>query len=341
MANPWIDFKAVKAAIPLVPVLERYNVRLRKVNGTSFRSDCPLPSHQGKSAGTFSVDAEKNVFQCFSCKGKGNVLDFVAAMENVSVRDAALRLAEWFNVGNGNHSLDVQEMVGTTANPGEKQGPLNSRGPSGPGPVADAKPENKPLAFQLKGIQHDHPYLRNRGFEPALCEQMGVGFFPGKGSMAGRIVFPIHDEKGELVAYAGRLVDDALVSDEVPRWKLPKDFHKSLVLYNLHRVLAEDFDCVVVCESFWSVLAALRAGVLNAVATMGTELSPHQAELLGHFRHVVLMYDGDAPGRKASAQVGSKLLEMSFDSVKVVFLPADEWNQPDLVPAEELPALIG
>ena len=318
MASTWIDFQAVKAAIPLVPVLERYGVRLRKVNGTSFRSNCPLPSHRGKSAGTFSVNAAKNVFQCFSCTGKGNVLDFVAAMENVSVRDAALRLTEWFPVS------------------GERQ---RASAQAEPPPAAEAKPENKPLAFQLKGIQHDHPYLRSRGFERALSERMGVGFFPGTGSMAGRVVFPIHDEKGELVAYAGRLVDDSLLSDEIPRWKLPKGFHKSLVLYNLHRVLAAECDEIIVVESFWGVLACLRAGYENAVALMGRTVSEAQARLLERFVHIVLALDGDEPGLASSIEVGSKLLTLPHRrSVRVVFLP--DGVQPDTLDANVLQGII-
>jgi hypothetical protein len=62
--------------------------------------------------------------------------------------------------------------------------------------VVETHAVNEPLKFKLQGIEHVHPYLVGRGFEEEECEYLGVGFFPGKGSMAGRIVFPIHNEDG-------------------------------------------------------------------------------------------------------------------------------------------------
>lgn len=90
---------------------------------------------------------------------------------------------------------------------------------------------NKPLTFQLKSVDCSHPYLSERGITKETAEYFGVGFFPGKGSMNGRIVIPIHNQHGKLVAYAGRAIDGS-----EPRYKLPAGFHKSLELFNLHRV---------------------------------------------------------------------------------------------------------
>ncbi len=107
---------------------------------------------------------------------------------------------------------------------------------------------NKPLTFQLKGIDHAHPYLAERGISKETAEMFGVGHFAGKGSMHGRIVIPIHNESGELVAYAGRSIDDS-----EPRYKLPAGFHKSLELFNLHRAAGESNPEreVVVVEGFF------------------------------------------------------------------------------------------
>jgi len=90
-----------------------------------------------------------------------------------------------------------------------------------PQPITE---NNKPLSFELKGIVY-HPYLQSRGVSQEVAAKFGIGFFPGKGSMQGRIVIPIRDEKGALVAYAGR----ALNGDE-PKYRLPVGFHKSKIL---------------------------------------------------------------------------------------------------------------
>lgn len=301
----WVDFKEVKAAVSILSLLQRYNVTLRKVNHTSYRGDCPLPQHGQGSKGSLSVSSEKNVWSCQSrscsdARGKkgGNVLDFVAAMNNCSVRDAAVKLSAWF-------------MSGATD----------------PAPTPTPAPVlvNPPLAFELRDIQFNNRHLLIRGFEEEECEYLGVGFFPGKGSMAGRIVFPIHNEKGELVAYCGRATDDS-----EPRWKQPSGFQKNHVVYNLHRV---EEDTVIVLESFWGVLSCVRAGIMNAVSVMGHYISPEQAKLLSRFKHLVILFDGDEPGREGIAQA----LEV-FPRAEVVPLPRG--LQPDKLSADYLRKLL-
>src|ERR1035441_7631183 len=86
---------------------------------------------------------------------------------------------------------------------------------------------NKPLPFTLKGIDYSHPYLGERGITEETAKHFGIGFFPGKGCMQGRIVIPIHSEEGILVAYAGRVL-----AQSEPKYKFPPLFQKSLVLFN-------------------------------------------------------------------------------------------------------------
>src|SRR5690242_11483130 len=92
----WVDFKAVKAAVTMQMVLDRYGVKGLKQKGSELRGPCPI--HKGDGERCFHANTDKNNFQCFSCHARGNVLDFVAKMENCSVRDAALKLAGWFGV---------------------------------------------------------------------------------------------------------------------------------------------------------------------------------------------------------------------------------------------------
>ncbi len=99
MESNLVDFKAIKQAVPLLAILQRYQVQGLKNHGAELRGRCPI--HKGESTESFHVNTQKNVFQCFSCKAKGNVLDFVAAMEQCSVRDAGLKLQDWFGLADG------------------------------------------------------------------------------------------------------------------------------------------------------------------------------------------------------------------------------------------------
>jgi hypothetical protein len=105
-------------------------------------------------------------------------------------------------------------------------------------------------------------------------EHFGVGYFPRRGSMQGRIVIPIHNADGELVAYAGRKPEEA----DAP-YKYPENFTRSLELYNLHRAwesgkLADDG--VIIVPDFFDVFRLFEAGYQNVLALMGEELAPEQ-----------------------------------------------------------------
>ena len=93
MESNWVDFKAVKAAVSMEMVLDRYKVNWLRKKDDELRGRCPI--HQGEGSEAFHVSITKNAFHCFSCKARGNVLDFVAAMEKCNIRDAGLKLKEW------------------------------------------------------------------------------------------------------------------------------------------------------------------------------------------------------------------------------------------------------
>src|SRR2546421_11430699 len=96
MAKDWVDFKAVKDTVAMQMVLAHYQVNGLRKEKQELVGRCPI--HQGEGERAFHVSLTKNAFNCFSCKARGNVLDFVAAMEKCSVRDAALKLTEWFSI---------------------------------------------------------------------------------------------------------------------------------------------------------------------------------------------------------------------------------------------------
>jgi DNA primase len=306
MQDNWVDFKAVKAAVNFPSVLDHYQVNWLRKKGDELRGRCPI--HQGEGQSSFHVNLAKNAFHCFSCKAHGNVLDFVAAMEKCSVRDAAIKLAEWFTVSG--------EPVAEPA----KEKPADSGGGVGDADTA----VNKPLTFQLKGVDCSHPYLVERGISKETAEYFGVGFFSGKGSMTGRIVIPIHNAHGELVAYTGRAIDGS-----EPRYKLPAGFQKSLELFNLHRVSGPE---VVLVEGFFDCISVHQAG-FPAVALMGSSLSEVQEELLtAKFARVIVMLDGDEPGRRATVECLTRVASRIWARAALV----PEGSQPDQMSREEL-----
>jgi DNA primase len=313
MQENWVDFKTVKAAVTMEMILSRYQVNWLRKKDDELRGRCPI--HQGEGKDTFHANLTKNAFHCFSCKARGNVLDFVAAMEKCSVRDAALKLAEWFAI----------KQEDTPAPKATK--------PEGPAGASTAM-VNKPLNFQLRGVDSAHPYLADRGITKETAEAFGVGYFSGRGSMSGRVVIPIHNERGELVAYAGRAVDDI-----EPRYKLPGGFHKSAELFNLHRAIGESGTTghVVVVEGFFDCMKVSQAG-FPCVGLMGSSLSEHQESLLlRRFTNATLLLDGDEAGQRATDDCLVRLGRRLW--VLAVVLPAGQ--QPDQLSGEELSALLG
>lgn len=336
MSTNWIDFRAVRAAVSMEAVLAHYGVKLYRVNKDHVRGKCPFPTHTSKESKlSFVANTTKHVWSCksASCVAArqahtgGNVLDFVAIMEACSIREAAERLAAWFEI-----PVTAPENI-----PGVHKGTAPKSGaepaPAAREPATPAKPPepqgsdaaNRPLKFTLKGVDHSHAYLAKRGIALETAEFFGVGFFPGKGTMQGRLVIPIHNPAGELVAYAGRSIDDA-----EPKYKFPDGFRKSPLLYNLHR-LGDLTETVAVVEGFFGAMSVHQCGFPNVVALMGCSLSDAQAELLARFKRVVLLLDGDEAGRAGAAQLAERLVQRVF--VKSVALPDD--RQPDqLLPVD-------
>lgn len=147
--------------------------------------------------------------------------------------------------------------------------------------------------------------------------------------MAGRVVIPIHNERGELLAYAGRSTSDA-----EPKYKLPAGFQKSLELYNLHRVGKSDY--VVLVEGFFDAMKVTAAG-FPATALLGCSLSARQEELLAkRFKRVALMLDGDDAGRRGIEECLTRLGSQVWTTV----LTLPDGHQPDQLSTDDLQNLL-
>lgn len=331
MAGNFVDFKTIKEQVSMEMVLDHYNIKLHRVNQFSLRGKCPLPAHTSEtSTKSFSVQPQKNIWACQSAscaatrQGKkgGNMLDFVAVMESCSIREAALKLRDWFV-----SAAPSQRSSATKKDRGKPTGKLVAEKKEG------SERTNKPLSFRLKDIDCSHPYLKHRGITEETAREFGVGFFPGRGSMSDRVVIPISNERGELVAYSGRSIDET-----EPKYKLPASFVKSAVLFNLHRVLetAETTGTVIVVEGFFDCMKVHQAGLPSVVALMGSSMSEAQQELLCRFKQVILFLDGDEPGRVAAQSIGARLMYQML--VQVVNLA--DGKQPDQLSSDEIRAVL-
>jgi DNA primase len=298
----WVDFSAVKRTVSLEAVLRHYQIPGLRRHRDQLQGCCPI--HHGQRDDSFRAHLTKNIFQCFACHARGNVLDLVAAMEQCSIREAALRLQQRFGVRASALQLHPAAMGRQTRELVRKE-----------------KGSNLPLRFALTGVEANHPYLAQRGIDPATAGEFGVGLYPGPGLMRGRIVIPIRNRHSQLVAYAGRALDD-----RPPKYKLPAGFRKALELFNLQRAAETGGKTVIVVEGYFDCMRVHQAGFPTVVALMGSSLSATQeAGLLHHFERIILMLDGDAAGRAASAAIATRL--SGWRSVAVVRVP--DGSQPD------------
>lgn len=308
----WVDFKAIKEKVGMEDILKHYELLdgLKERKNNELVGFCPI--HDGEAQynkNSFCVNTEKNAFNCFACGAGGNVLDFVGQMEEVDIRKAGLLIQEWFNLTPANRLAKKGERK--TAPEKEPQD-------------SDEAPVNPPLTFELKELDQNHPYLKERGLTKETIKEFGIGFCK-RGLMKDRIAIPIHSEHGELIAYAGRFAGDPPPDGE-PKYKLPAKFRKHLVLYNFHR--AREFsgeNGLVLVEGFFDVMKVWQAGFKNVVALMGTVLSNEQEKLLiGSLApdgKLALMLDPDEAGLRATGEITERLINKLY--IKIIDLQED------------------
>jgi DNA primase len=231
-------------------------------------------------------------------------------MEACSIREAALRLRGWSDTSRETGLPDQLVSKGKRAGRSQEELP------------------RLPFTLWLQW----HPYLEQRGIQRQTAAWFGAGYYGGSGFLRGRMVFPIHDERGELVAYAGRVMDG-----REPRYLFPPGFRKSQVVFNLHRAVksaARQGGVAIVVEGFFDCLKVHQAGYGNVVALMGASVSDRQAELLDtYFRELVVMLDGDEAGWRAS-----RVLAARRPAAYMAWVPAG-W-QPDQLSSEEIEEIL-
>lgn len=271
----FINFKELRARLDFARVLTHYGVQHISIRKGQLTARCPIPSHLGTNQkASFSADISRGIWQCFGCNTSGNVLDFAVRMEGrdpengADVRRVALKLAGVFT-GRG----DVTQVLNNSED----------------GAVPEAL-VNTPLDFTLKSLDSAHPVFQEAGLRPNTVAQFGLGYC-SKGLLSGRIAFPLHNEIGELIGYAGRVRQLHANEPEVPTFLFPGErtkgvhryrFDSTRLVYNAHRITDVPRKTLIVTEDLslvWHLweAGADAVGIPNAIH----DVSQLQAQILG------------------------------------------------------------
>jgi DNA primase len=337
--KPFVDFRAIRARVTMEQVLEHYGVLgTFKRNGSRLSGPCPI--HNGSNPTQFRVETDKNLWNCFSeCKHGGNVLDFIAKKEDIPIHDAALKACEWFGI-----PLDEVKTTGSQDEPELPAGtpPDAAAKPAKPAPTPENTTPNPPLKFRLDKLDRAHPYFTERAIAQEAIIDFGLGYFTGdKGIMVGRITIPIHNVKGEVVAYAGRWPGDP--PNGTPKYRLPTGFRKGLELFNLDRAIQEPADKpLVIVEGFFDAVKLHQHGCRKVVALMGSSMSAAQEELIRKHTNgqsqAIVMLDEDDAGRAGRDDIAARLARFCFVKVHQFEKPG---TQPEHLSADEVAQLFG
>jgi len=327
------------ARVDIVDVIEQH-LALRK-QGRDYQALCPF--HDEKTP-SFTVSRQKQFFYCFGCGASGSAIGFLMDYAHMAFPDAVAELA-------GRVGLRLPAGQAETAHTASAA-PLYDH-------LAAAQ---RYFARQLRAhsaAAQAIEYLKRRGLSGAITAAFGIGYAPpgwdnllrALGSdpatiaalaeagllvardgghydrFRDRIMFPIHDHRGRVVGFGGRVLGDGepkyLNSPETPV------FHKGRELYGLHRArqCGAAARRLLVVEGYMDVVALAQHGIDNAVATLGTATTGEHLERL--FRatpHIVFCFDGDPAGERAAWRALEAALPLLRDgrSVGFLFMPAGE-----------------
>ena len=300
--------------------------------GKNFFGVCPF--HQDHSP-SMSVSREKQMFKCFSCGAAGNVFKFVSEYENISYLEAIEKVASKVGLSikisdtykpkeKFAHEYEImtlatnfyQNNLNTEAGlPAKKY--LLERGLT----EEMIKEFNIGLSFsnnQLRDFLQKRNISNEELFKLGLVNQKDLEYYD---VFSERILFPIHDEKGNVVAFTGRVYE----KDRSPKYLNSKEtsiFKKGNILFNLHRAknAIRLEKCLIMVEGNMDAIRMYASGFKNTVALMGTSLTKEQITLISkqHVK-VLLMFDNDDAGALATMTNG-RLLENAGIQVEVVRL---------------------
>jgi DNA primase len=335
----------LKLQANIVQVVQEY-VPLKRA-GTTYKGLCPFHSEKTPS---FHVNPEKGFFHCFGCGVGGDVFKFLELHEKVGFQDAIRMLAQKFG-------LSLPELGEGAGDDGRRDSALREallkmheiaagyfveqlNGPAGTRArqqLADravtAKAiEQLGLGFAPAGRDGLKARLSKQGFTLSQVLQSGLVIQRDNGEIVdrfrNRLMVPICRDTGSVIAFGGRVMD----ADQVPKYLNSSDtaiYSKGRTLYglNLTKAAIRKLGYVVLVEGYFDFAQVFQSDAAPVVASCGTALTPHQAQLLRRFTSkVVLSFDPDAAGQTAAAKSCELLVKEGFE-VNVLIL--DKGEDPD------------
>ncbi|MDT9012069.1 DNA primase [Novosphingobium sp. APW14] len=336
LSPQWLD--ELRARVTLSSVISR-TTRLTKA-GHEFKACCPFHNEKNPS---FTVNDQKGFYHCFGCGAHGDVIRWMTDQRGLSFMDAVKELAS-------EAGMEVPAPDPQAARAAEQRDTLHDV----------MKAAQDWFVAQLAGPEGEkaRAYLVTRGFDAHTLQRFGFGYAPeGRQAMKaalkdvpeaklieaglriavedkepydrfrGRLMLPIEDARGRVIAFGGRILDAQ--KTDAPKYLNSPDtplFDKGRTLYNLHRAgpASRQTGRIVVVEGYMDVIALAAAGIADAVAPLGTALTERQIELLWRLVETpILCFDGDAAGQRAAMRAITRALPLlrPAHSLKIVRLP--------------------
>ncbi len=333
----------VRGSVNIVTLISEF-VALKK-RGRNYVARCPFHTEKTPS---FNVSEDKQIFHCFGCGVGGDVFKFVMQIEQLSFPEAVRSVAERYGIVLPQPTVREQTSQGSDSDTLRKameeashyyhwalveleegRAPLaylQGRG------VSRESIERFRLGYSPAGGQSLLAHLQKKGYAMAALEECGLVKRSEDGSrhydaFRARIMFPISDVRGRVIAFGGRAL-----GDHQPKYLNSPEtrlYNKSFNLFGLSyaRGGIQKLDYAILVEGYMDFLVPFQHGIENIVASLGTSLTPQQVKLLGRYtREVVVSYDPDSAGLAATQRSLDLFLEEDF-RVRVFTLP--DGQDPD------------
>ena len=306
--------EGVRSKNDIVDVISSY-VKLQK-KGSSYFGLCPF--HNEKSP-SFSVSREKQMYYCFGCGAGGNVFTFLMEYENYSFQEALKYLADRAGVDlpEAEYSKEARERADQKAilleinKVAAQYFYVQLKSPQGAHALSYLKDRGLSdemihsfgLGYSNKYSNDLYQYLKSKGYRDELIVKAGLVTvderYGASDKFWNRVMFPIMDSNSRVIGFGGRVMGDAK-----PKYLNSPEtmiFDKSRNLYGLNRARSSRKPYFLLCEGYMDVISLHQAGFSNAVASLGTALTPGHASLIKRYvKEVYLTYDSDEAGTKAA-----------------------------------------